>query len=116
MGVVMKHVGGPAILPGDPDPFKFSQPGSLSAALHRAGYSVIEEKTETLPWIWPGSEDEVWEYQKSVAVPFRPLLDRVPPEKWNTVNREVHAALSRYAEAGIVKFGAVVVLASGMRS
>jgi SAM-dependent methyltransferase len=116
MGVVMKQVGGPAILPGDPDPFKFAQPGSLSAALHRAGYSVIEEKTETLPWIWPGSEDEVWEYQKSVAVPFRPLLDRVPPEKWNTVNREVHAALGRYTEDGIVKFGAVVVLASGMRS
>jgi SAM-dependent methyltransferase len=116
MGVVMKHVAGPAIPPGGPDPFKFAQPGSLSAALHRAGYSAIEETTETLPWIWPGSEEEVWEYQKSVAVPFRPLLDRVPAGMWDAVNREVHAALSRYAEAGIVKFGAVVVLASAMRS
>ncbi|HTE90155.1 MAG TPA: class I SAM-dependent methyltransferase [Terriglobales bacterium] len=116
MGVVMKHVGGPAILPGDPDPFKFAQPGSLSAALRRAGYAAIEENTETLPWIWPGSEEEVWEYQKAVAVPFRPLLDRVPPEKWDTVNREVHAALGRYTEDGSVKFGAAVVLASGTRS
>ena len=116
MGIVLKHVGGSAIPSGDPDPFKFAQPGSLSAALHRAGYAAIDENTKTLPWIWPGSEDEVWEYQKSVAVPFRPLLDRVPPEKWDAVNHEVHAALSRYTEAGSVKFGAVVVLASGMRS
>ena len=115
MGIVMKHAGGPAIPPGDPDPFKFARPGSLSSALLRAGYSAVEENTETLPWIWPGSEEEVWEYQKAVAVPFRPLLDRVPPERWNTVNREVHLALRRYTEAGTVKFGAVVVLASGMR-
>ena len=116
VGIVMKHVGGPAILPGDPDPFKFAQPGSLSDVLRRTGYAAIEENTETLPWIWPGSEEEVWEYQKAVAVPFRPLLDRVPPEKWDAVNREVHAALRRYTEAGSMKFGAVVVLASGMRS
>jgi SAM-dependent methyltransferase len=115
MGVVVKHVGGPAIPPGDPDPFKFAQPGSLSAALQRAGYAAIEENTETLPWIWPGSEQEVWEYQKAVAVPFRPMLDRVPPDKWDKVNHEVQVALSRYTEAGSVKFGAVVVLASGMR-
>jgi SAM-dependent methyltransferase len=115
MGMVLKHVGGPAIPPGDLNPFKFAQPGSLSDVLRRAGYAHIEENTETLPWIWPGSEDEVWEYQKSIAVPFRPLLDRIPPEEWDTVNRKVHAALSRYAEAGSVKFGAVVVLASGVR-
>jgi len=35
---------------------------------------------------------------------------------WDKVNREVHAALSLYTEAGSVRFGAVVVLASGMRS
>jgi SAM-dependent methyltransferase len=116
MGIVVKHVGGPAIPRGDPDPFKFAQPGSLSAALHRAGYAAIDENTKTLPWIWPGSQEELWEYQKSVAVPFRPLLDRVPPEKWDEVNHEVHTALSQYTEAGSVKFGAVVVLASGMRS
>jgi SAM-dependent methyltransferase len=116
MGVVVKHVGGPAIPPGDANPFKFAEPGSLSAALHQAGYAAVEENTKTLPWIWPGSEDEVWEYQKAVAVPFRPLLDRVPPEKWDAVNHEVHAALLRYAEDGSVKFGAVVVLASGIRS
>jgi SAM-dependent methyltransferase len=116
MGIVVKRVGGPAIPPGDPNPFKFAKPGGLSAALDQAGYAAVEENTETLPWIWPGSEEEVWEYQKSVAVPFRPLLDKVPPEEWDEVNREVYAALHHYTEAGNVKFGAVVVLASGMRS
>jgi ubiquinone/menaquinone biosynthesis C-methylase UbiE len=115
MGIVAKHVGVPAIQHGSPDPFKFAQPGSLSAVLHRAKYAGVQEKTETLPWTWPGSEEEVWEYQKSIAVPFRSMLDRVPPEKWDEVNREVHAALSQYAETGNVKFGAVVVLASGTR-
>jgi len=116
MGVVLKHVGGPALAPGGPDPFKFAVPGSLSTELRNAGFSPVEEETRTVPWTWPGSAEEVWEQMQSVSAPFRPLLDRVPPENWDEINRDVHAAVRRYGDGDSVKFGAVVVLASGTKS
>ena len=116
MGVVLKHVGGTAIPPGGADPFRFARPGSLSAALHRAGFGPVEEKNETLPWTWPGSVDEVWEYIRSVTAPLKPLLDRVPEEKWDQINAEVRAAIQKYSDGDKIKFGAMVVLASGMKS
>jgi len=116
MGVVLKHVGGPALVPGGPDPFKFAKPGSLSAELRNAGFGAVEEETKTVPWTWPGSAEEVWEQMQSVSAPFRPLLDRVPADKWDEINRDVHAAVRPYVDGDSVKFGAVVVLASGTKS
>jgi SAM-dependent methyltransferase len=113
MGVVVKHVGGPATAPGGPDPFKFARPGSLSAVLRQAGFESVEEQTRTLPWTWPGPVEEVWEYARSVSTPFRPLLERVPAEKWDEINADVHAAIRQYVKGDSVKFEAVVVLASG---
>jgi len=115
IGVVLKHVGGPTIAPGGPDPFKFSQPGSLSSVLRKAGFNHVEEETKTLPWTWPGTAEEVWEQAQAVATPFLPLLKRVPAEKRDEVDREVMTAIQQYADGDGIKFGAVVVLASGMR-
>jgi SAM-dependent methyltransferase len=115
VGVVAQHVGGPRIVPGGPDPFKFAQPGSLSAALRQAGFESAEEDTRKLSWSWPGTVEEVWEYARSVSTPFRPLLERVAADQWNAINRDVHAAIGKYSDGESVNFGAVVVLASGMR-
>ncbi len=49
MGIVAKRVGGPTLVPGGPDPFKFAQPGSLSSLLRKAGFSHIEEETKIAP-------------------------------------------------------------------
>lgn len=113
MGIVHKHAGGPLLEPGGPDPFKFSKPGTLSDVLRNAGFSNLHEQTETLPWAWPGPVEEVWEQNKAVAVPFRPMLDRVPAEKWPDINAEVHAAVRQYSDGEKIAFGATVVLASG---
>lgn len=82
MGVVHRHVGGLLLKPGDLDPFRFAEPGSLSAVLRDAGFSAVEEETKTLPWTWPGPVEEVWEQAQAVGVPFRPMLERVPAEAW----------------------------------
>jgi SAM-dependent methyltransferase len=115
MGIVAKHVGGPPIAPGGQDPFRFAQSGSLSAALRDAGFDGATEETRQLPWTWPGSVEEVWEYARSVSTPFRPLLERVPADQWDQVNRDVHAAISQYWDGQAVNFGVVLVLASGKR-
>jgi ubiquinone/menaquinone biosynthesis C-methylase UbiE len=115
IGVVVKHVGGPAIVPGEPDPFKFSQPGSLSTVMRKAGLTNVEEEAKAVPWTWPGTAEEVWQYMESVSTPFRALLRRIPREKRDQLDREVLTAIRRYAEGDSIKFGAVVVLASGIR-
>jgi ubiquinone/menaquinone biosynthesis C-methylase UbiE len=116
MGVLVKHVGGSALAPGGPDPFKFSQPGSLSSALRQAGFREVEEQTKQVPWTWPGTAEEVWEQARAVSTPFLPLLERVPADKWDDINREIYHAINRYREADSIKFGAFVVLASGKKN
>lgn len=115
MGVVHRHVGGPLLQPGGPDPFRFAETGSLSAVLRSAGFNAVEEETKTVPWTWPGSVEEVWEQAQAVAVPFRPMLERVPAEKWPQVHAEVHAAVRKYSDREKIEFGASVVLASGKK-
>ncbi len=115
MGVVHRHVGGPLLPPGGPDPFRFAQPGSLSAVLRSAGFRGVEEETKTLPWTWPGTPEEVWEQAQAVSVPFRPMLDRVPAEMWPRVHEEVLAAVGQYVRGENIEFGASVVLARGSK-
>lgn len=115
MGVVHRHVGGPLLPPGGPDPFRFASRGSLSEVLCKAGFSAIEEETKTLPWTWPGSVEEVWEQAQAVAVPFRPMLERVPADRWPEIHAEVHAAVRQYSDGEKIAFGVSVVLASGKK-
>jgi SAM-dependent methyltransferase len=115
MGVVHRHVGGPLLRPDGPDPFKFSQQGSLSEIIRSGGFNAVEEETKTLPWTWPGDVEELWEYSQSVSVPFRSMLERVPAEKWPHIHAEVHAAVRQYWDGEKVAFGASVVLASGKK-
>ncbi|MBZ5681871.1 MAG: class I SAM-dependent methyltransferase [Acidobacteriia bacterium] len=115
VGVVHRHVGGLLLQPGGPDPCRFADPGSLSAVLRSAGFSNVEEEARTLPWTWPGPVEEIWEQVQSVAVPFRPMLDRVPAESWPRIHQEVHAAVGKYFDGEKVAFGATVVFASGSR-
>ncbi len=116
MGIVAKYAGGPIVDPRGPNPFKYGKVGTLSGELRRAGFDEIEEETVTLPWTWPGTADEVWAQAQAVAAPFRPLLERVPHSKWEALNREVHEAIDQYRKGDQIEFGAVVVLASGVKA
>lgn len=115
MGVVHRHVGGPMPAPGGPDPFRFAVPGSLSKELTAAGFCNVQEETRTVPWTWPGTPEEVWEQARAVAVPFRPMLDRVPVDQWPEINAEVHDAIGKYLIGDKIEFGATIVLASGSK-
>lgn len=116
LGVVHRIVGGPLLQPGGPDPFRFAETGSLSAVLREAGFTGVEEETRTLPWTWPGPVEEIWEQLQSVSVPFRPMLERVPPEMWPRIHEEVHAAVGKYFDGEKVAFSATVGLGSGSKA
>jgi ubiquinone/menaquinone biosynthesis C-methylase UbiE len=113
MQIVHRHVGGNILPPGGADPFRFSDPGSLSKVLSAAGFPKAEESTQNLPWTWPGGAEELFEYACAVAAPFRPMLERVPPEEWPAIRAEAKAAIERYRVDDEIRFGAEVVLASG---
>ncbi|HEV3308546.1 MAG TPA: class I SAM-dependent methyltransferase [Candidatus Sulfotelmatobacter sp.] len=115
MGVVHRYVGGPLLPPGGPDPFRFAEPGSLSAGLRSAGFRAVEEETRTLPWTWPGTPEEVWEQAQAVSVPFRPMLDRVPDGMWPQIRKEVLATVGTHVRGQNIEFGASVVMVSGTK-
>jgi ubiquinone/menaquinone biosynthesis C-methylase UbiE len=115
IGVVHRRVGGPLLQPGAPDPFRFSGPSSLSAVLRNAGFRNVVEETRTLPWCWPGTPKDVWEYAREVSVPFRPMLERIPEDMWPKLNAEVHTEVGKYFDGEMLAFGATVVLASGSK-
>ena len=115
MGVVHRHVGGDLLEPDGPNPFRFAETGSLSDVLRNAGFGEIAEETRTVPWAWPGTAEEVWEQQRSVAVPFRPMLERVPEEQWPAIDSEIQNRVSEYWDGEKIAFGATVVLASGRK-
>ena len=113
MKIVHRHAGGTMLEPGAPDPFRFSAAGSLSQVLRDAGFREVEESARKVPWTWPGDTAEVFEYARSCSTPFRPLVERVPQEKWPAILAEVHAAINQYRVGDEIRFGAIVVLASG---
>jgi SAM-dependent methyltransferase len=114
IGVVVNHVGGPAIAPGGPDPFRFCNPGSLSSVMRKAGFGDVKEETRTVPWTWPGTAEEVWEQAQAVATPFLPLLQRIPAGKRDAIDQNAITAIQQHADGDSIKFGATVVLASGI--
>jgi len=71
VGVMHRHVGGSLLQPGG-DPFKFAAHRCLSGVLRSTGFNSIDEEAKTLPWMRPGSVEEVWDQAQAVAVPFRP--------------------------------------------
>ena len=88
--------------------FTFGQPGLLGGKLRAAGFSTVQEQFATVPWTWPGSAAEVWEYFKEVAVPFAPLIQSVPADRRAEVDAAVVSAVSQYAEGNKIKFTAKV--------
>jgi ubiquinone/menaquinone biosynthesis C-methylase UbiE len=88
--------------------FAFGQPGLLAGKLRAAGFSGVQENFVTVPWTWPGSAAEVWEYFKEVAVPFTPLIQSVPAERRAEVDAAVVNAISEYEEGGEIRFTARV--------
>jgi SAM-dependent methyltransferase len=113
MKVVHRHVGGTMLQPEGADPFRFSTCGSLASALNSSGFHDVEESLRNLPWTWPGSAEEVFEYAWAVAAPFRPMLERMRVEDWPLIRAQATTEIARYRVGNEIRFGADVVLASG---
>ena len=95
--------------------FQFGKANTLSAALREAGFERVEEAETQVPWNWPGTPEDLWEWFQEVTIPFKPLFEAIPAGRRAEVNAEVHAALAGCYDGEQVRFAASIVLASATR-
>jgi ubiquinone/menaquinone biosynthesis C-methylase UbiE len=112
IGVILRTVPGSALPASGQQMFRFGEAGILASALTQAGFSSIEEQFSVVPWSWPGTPEEVWEYFQEVTIPFRPLIDAIPGGQRARVGAEVLAAIRRYYDGTQVNFTATICLVS----
>jgi ubiquinone/menaquinone biosynthesis C-methylase UbiE len=112
IGTILRSVRGSVLPASGQQMFRFGAAGVLAAALADAGFSSIVEQFHVVPWSWPGTPEDVWEYFQEVTVPFRPLIDAIPDGQRARVNADVLAAIRRYYDGTQVHFTATVCLVS----
>ncbi len=102
----------PAPAPDAPHPLKFAHAGTLSTALHAAGYVNVREETRIVPLPWPGTPEEFLGYIRSDMVTFDTLLLQIPPARQGAALDEVFTSIRQYDDGECVQFNAAIVVAS----
>ena len=115
IGTVLRLVPGLALPDSGRRMFRFGAAGELASALEDAGFCGIEEDLRVVPWSWPGTPEEVWDYFQEVTVPFKPLLEAIPEEKREMVNAEVLKEIGHFYDGAQVNFTATICLVSATR-
>lgn len=110
IGTVLRFVGGAVVPEQAGKMFAFAQPGVLGGAMREAGFSRVEEQFVSVPWTWPGTPQELWEYFQDVAVPFAPLLKSIPKELQAEIDAAVMREIAPYYDGAEIKFTATVNL------
>ncbi len=102
----------PAPAPDTPHPLKFARAGTLSTALHAAGFVNVREETRIVPLPWPGTPEEFLGYIRSDMVTFDTLLLQIPPARQGAALDEVFTSIRQYDDGECVQFNAAIVVAS----
>jgi ubiquinone/menaquinone biosynthesis C-methylase UbiE len=108
IGTVLKLMPGSAIPEAGLKMFSFAESGTLASALRHARFSRVDERFVTLPFTWPGTPAEVWEYFQNVAVPFASVLQSIPGARRAEVDETVLREIGAYYDGQAVKFTATV--------
>ncbi len=112
--IIMRHTG-LTLPPTAQQIFRFGKQGTLSDALRSVGFRDVVEELRTVPWPWTSTVEDLWEYFQAATVPFRPLLDQIPPDQLQPITRDVCAAFQRFWDGEKVNMTADFILAGGTR-
>ena len=116
IGTILRLLPGAVVPESGRTMFALGGTGVLSQTLKQAGFSKVEERLVTVPWTWPGTPEEVWEYFREVTVPFAPLLQSIPAERHAEIDAEVLRSISQYYDGASIKFTATVNIAVAVKS
>jgi ubiquinone/menaquinone biosynthesis C-methylase UbiE len=114
VGPIFSRVELPPPEPGEPNPFVFSESGTLSAALREAGFKEVEEETVTIPVVFPGTPEEQWQWLLEMTPPFIPIIQGMALEQREEAIGEVITALEENFDGERVTLQAEIVAAAGM--
>lgn len=92
-----------------PWPMRFAEPGTLAAALARAGFEDTREERPVVDMTWPGPARSLHEFWMDMAN----LGEDVPAGTRRAIEDDLLAALERVEDADGLHFTARVVIASG---
>jgi len=95
--------------------FAFGEPELLAGKLLAAGFRSVQEKFDTLPWTWPGTPEDFWEYFQEAAVPFAPLLKTIPAGRRNEIDAAVITAIGKFYDGNEIRFTATFNITSAMK-
>lgn len=115
MGPFKRRKPPPPAPPGSPTPYRFGQPGSLSAELRAAGFSAVQEESRTVRMPWPGPPEELWTRLHEVSAPMRPYFDSFPPDEKAEAIKEAIAGLTKFYNGREVITQATIVVVSATK-
>jgi ubiquinone/menaquinone biosynthesis C-methylase UbiE len=95
--------------------FRFADPKLLRDLYSAAGFTDINSRTVDIPWTWPGTPADVWDYFQDVTVPFKPLLDQISSEQREEIDAKVVDEITKFSEGKCIRFGAKFVLATARK-
>lgn len=113
IGTILRTVPGLALPKSGAAMCKFGEAGELGDTMRAAGFDTVREDFTRVPWNWPDTPEELWEYFREVTIPFKPLFEAVPPERRAEVDAAVLQQLRERYRDGEVKFEAEILIASG---
>jgi ubiquinone/menaquinone biosynthesis C-methylase UbiE len=95
------------------DPYRLSDPGTLSRELRSAGFSQVKEETCRTHLIWQGAVEELWEFMQAsngwLAMTFQQASTLLQAR----IRREVFDAFEAFRRDGIIELPAEIVVADG---
>jgi SAM-dependent methyltransferase len=106
VGTVLRMLPGGVMRESDLAMFAFAVPGILAQKLQQAGFAQVEENFVTLPWTWPGTPQECWDYFQEVTAPFATLFRSIPQDERPAIDAEVLQAISKYYNGHEINFTA----------
>jgi ubiquinone/menaquinone biosynthesis C-methylase UbiE len=115
LGTLLRLLPGAGIPESGRKMFAFGHPGTLAQLLRDAGFARIEESFLTVPWTWPGTPEEVWQYFQEVTVPFAALLQSIPEERREQIDAEILRAIGGYYDGKEIKFTATINITSACK-
>ena len=111
IATIVREVPGAVVPDTGASMFRYGEPGSVARELEAAGFRDCRDELKTVPWVWPGPPEQVWEYFQEATVPFRSLIDAIPPAERARVEAAVLERIASYYDGRQVNFTAAINLA-----
>jgi ubiquinone/menaquinone biosynthesis C-methylase UbiE len=116
IGTILTLLPDSPITPAAKSMNKFGTADILAKSMREGGFTQVAENLTDVPWTWPGTMEEVWEYFQDVVVPFHPTLQSIPAERRPEIDQAVIEAMKKYQVGDEVRFTAHVNITSATRN